>query len=97
MPSGRRKAENAMITDDNQLPVPIVPAQDIGPWQNALGSLLSNRGLYEKQSTEARGAALLMASNDSTLELERIADIPTGRLSGIVNHHIPKYLRSKNH
>ena len=26
-------------------------------------------------------------------ELERIADIPTGRLSGIVNHHIPSYLR----
>lgn len=25
--------------------------------------------------------------------LERIADIPTGRLSGIVNHHIPSYLR----
>ena len=27
-------------------------------------------------------------------ELERVADIPTGRLSGIVNHHIPSYLRS---
>jgi hypothetical protein len=27
-------------------------------------------------------------------ELERIGDIPTGRLSGIVNHHIPKYLRA---
>ena len=26
-------------------------------------------------------------------ELERIAGIPTGRLSGIVNHHIPSYLR----
>ena len=26
--------------------------------------------------------------------LERIAGIPTGRLSGIVNHHIPKYLRT---
>jgi len=26
-------------------------------------------------------------------ELERIGDIPTGRLSGIVNHHIPHYLR----
>jgi hypothetical protein len=26
-------------------------------------------------------------------ELERIAGIPTGRLSGIVNHHIPGYLR----
>jgi len=27
-------------------------------------------------------------------ELERIANIPTGRLSGIVNHHVPSYLRS---
>ncbi len=26
--------------------------------------------------------------------LERIGNIPTGRLSGIVNHHIPSYLRS---
>lgn len=26
--------------------------------------------------------------------LERTGDIPTGRLSGIVNHHIPPYLRS---
>ena len=27
-------------------------------------------------------------------ELERVSDIPTGRLSGIVNHHIPRYLRT---
>jgi hypothetical protein len=27
-------------------------------------------------------------------ELERIGGVPTGRLSGIVNHHIPRYLRS---
>ena len=27
-------------------------------------------------------------------ELERVGDIPTGRLSGIANHHVPKYLRS---
>jgi hypothetical protein len=27
-------------------------------------------------------------------ELERIGGIPTGRLSGIVNHHVPHYLRS---
>ncbi len=26
-------------------------------------------------------------------ELDRIGDIPTGRLSGIVNHHVPNYLR----
>ncbi len=27
-------------------------------------------------------------------ELERVGDIPTGRLSGIVNHHVPNYLRT---
>lgn len=27
-------------------------------------------------------------------ELERVGGIPTGRLSGIINHHIPKYLRT---
>ncbi len=27
-------------------------------------------------------------------ELDRVADIPTGRLSGIVNHHVPRYLRT---
>jgi hypothetical protein len=27
-------------------------------------------------------------------ELERLGGIPTGRLSGIVNHHIPQYLRA---
>ena len=27
-------------------------------------------------------------------ELERIGNIPTGRLSGIVNHHVPSYLRA---
>ncbi|MBC7868027.1 MAG: GH3 auxin-responsive promoter family protein, partial [Gloeobacteraceae cyanobacterium ES-bin-316] len=26
--------------------------------------------------------------------LERVGGVPTGRLSGIVNHHIPKYLRA---
>ena len=26
-------------------------------------------------------------------ELERVGGVPTGRLSGIVNHHIPSYLR----
>ncbi|MEX6686136.1 GH3 auxin-responsive promoter family protein [Danxiaibacter flavus] len=27
-------------------------------------------------------------------ELDRVGGVPTGRLSGIVNHHVPKYLRS---
>ncbi|MEI8059356.1 MAG: GH3 auxin-responsive promoter family protein [Ferruginibacter sp.] len=27
-------------------------------------------------------------------ELERVGGVPTGRLSGIVNHHVPRYLRA---
>ncbi|HVT84332.1 MAG TPA: GH3 auxin-responsive promoter family protein [Chitinophagaceae bacterium] len=27
-------------------------------------------------------------------ELERVGGVPTGRLSGIVNHHVPRYLRT---
>jgi len=27
-------------------------------------------------------------------ELDRVGGVPTGRLSGIVNHHVPKYLRT---
>jgi hypothetical protein len=44
--------------DMNMLPVPTVPAQDIAPWSDALGELLSSRDLYERQSTYAREAAL---------------------------------------
>jgi len=39
----------------------------------------------------AKGKMIFLSGSP---ELERIADIPTGRLSGIVNHHIPKYLRT---
>ena len=43
--------------DENMLPVPIVPKQEIGPWQEALRRLLSDRALQERQSAAARDAA----------------------------------------
>ncbi len=39
----------------------------------------------------ARGKMIFLSGSP---ELERVADIPTGRLSGIVNHHVPRYLRA---
>lgn len=39
----------------------------------------------------AKGKMIFLSGSP---ELERISGIPTGRLSGIVNHHVPKYLRS---
>ncbi len=58
--------------EDNLLPVPIVPEQDIGPWHTALTELLSNRKLYERQSKAAREASLKFVNSlsvDPLLEM----------------------------
>lgn len=55
--------------------------------RNALLCYMAESGNYEF----AKGKMIFLSGSP---ELERIADIPTGRLSGIVNHHIPKYLRT---
>lgn len=54
--------------------------------RNALLTYMATTG-----HTKFAGGKMIFLSGSP--ELERIAGIPTGRLSGIVNHHIPKYLR----
>jgi hypothetical protein len=48
---------------------------------------------YLAESGNARFTSGKMIFLSGSPELERIGGIPTGRLSGIVNHHIPGYLR----
>ncbi len=48
---------------------------------------------YMAESGNSRFADGNMIFLSGSPVLERVADIPTGRLSGIVNHHIPNYLR----
>lgn len=55
--------------------------------RNALLCYMAESG----NSSFADGKMIFLSGSP---ELERIADIPTGRLSGIVNHHIPHYLRT---
>ncbi|MCX6336958.1 MAG: GH3 auxin-responsive promoter family protein [Bacteroidetes bacterium] len=55
--------------------------------RNALLCYMSETG----NTAFANGKMIFLSGSP---ELERLADIPTGRLSGIVNHHIPSYLRS---
>ncbi|MDE3235904.1 MAG: GH3 auxin-responsive promoter family protein [Bacteroidota bacterium] len=55
--------------------------------RNALLCYMAETGNYDF----AKGKMIFLSGSP---ELERIADIPTGRLSGIVNHHIPRYLRT---
>jgi hypothetical protein len=54
--------------------------------RNAILSYMS-----KTQQTQFAGGKMIFLSGSP--ELERVGGIPTGRLSGIVNHHIPQYLR----
>lgn len=55
--------------------------------RNALLCYMAETGNYGF----AEGKMIFLSGSP---ELDRIADIPTGRLSGIVNHHVPQYLRN---
>ncbi len=48
--------------------------------------------MAESGNTKFADGKLIFLSGSP--ELERVGGIPTGRLSGIVNHHVPKYLRA---
>ena len=54
--------------------------------RNALLCYMAQTG----KSDFANGKMIFLSGSP---ELERVGGIPTGRLSGIVNHHIPRYLR----
>ena len=53
--------------DEQMVPVPEVPAQDIAPWRDALARLMTGRAHYENISSQSRSAALSYAS---TLTIE---------------------------
>ena len=55
--------------------------------RNALLCYMSETG----NTAFANGKLIFLSGSP---ELERVGGIPTGRLSGIVNHHVPKYLRA---
>jgi len=59
----------------------------IGTARDALLCYMAESG----NSSFADGKMIFLSG---TPELERMGGIPTGRLSGIVNHYIPRYLRS---
>lgn len=55
--------------------------------RNALLCYMAETG----NSAFASGKMIFLSGSP---ELERVGNIPTGRLSGIVNHHVPSYLRA---
>lgn len=62
-------------------------ANHINTARNALLCYMALSGNYDF----ATGKLIFLSGSP---ELERVGGIPTGRLSGIVNHHVPGYLRT---
>ncbi|MBS1690334.1 MAG: GH3 auxin-responsive promoter family protein, partial [Bacteroidetes bacterium] len=58
---------------------------------NAARDTLLNYMYISGNSSFADGKMIFLSGSP---ELERLGGIPTGRLSGIVNHYVPRYLRS---
>ncbi len=67
-----------------------ITKESIGNHINTARNALLNYMAETGNNAFADGKMIFLSGSP---ELERIADIPTGRLSGIVNHHIPQYLR----
>lgn len=69
--------------EENRLPLPLVPAQNITAWRDALEGLLSDRALYEKQAAAAREASARFVSGLSVEPLEDLLmRLPQGALNG---------------
>jgi amino acid adenylation domain-containing protein/non-ribosomal peptide synthase protein (TIGR01720 family) len=48
--------------DERKIPVPVVPAQDVDPWEEALRRVLGERELYSRLASDSRRAALAFVS-----------------------------------
>ncbi len=60
--------------DEQMVPVAEVPAQDIGPWYDALHRLLSDRAHYEQLALDSRTAALRYADSLSVVPFEQLLE-----------------------
>ncbi len=57
---------------DNFLPLPVVPPQDVGPWQDALSKLLGDESVYRRHAMAARHAALQFVDGLSVEPFEHL-------------------------
>lgn len=62
------------MVDEQMAPVPEVPEQDVAPWAEALGRLLSDRAHYQEISRASREAALAYAAKLSVEPFERFLE-----------------------
>jgi thioesterase domain-containing protein/glycosyltransferase involved in cell wall biosynthesis len=64
------------VLDENRLPKPIVPSQDVLPWSLALRRLASDRDFYREHSRKAREAAMRFVQGLNYDSFERFLQLP---------------------
>jgi hypothetical protein len=57
--------------DEHAMPKPVVQANDVSPWVEAIGELLGDRGAYERESAASRAAAEEFVRSLDAGEMER--------------------------
>ena len=64
--------------DEQMVPLADLPVQDIGPWEAALGRLVSDRAHYEQLSRASREAAMAATANLSVGPFEELLEWRAG-------------------
>jgi hypothetical protein len=71
------------VFDEHAMPLPVVEANDAGPWVAALGKLLGDRAEYERESCASRAAALEFVGRLDAADMERyLLRLERGRVNG---------------
>jgi surfactin synthase thioesterase subunit len=68
--------------DERMVPLAEVPAQDIGPWREALSRLVTDRAAYDRLSRTSRAAALDYAASVSVAPFEKLLEETLARPRG---------------
>lgn len=69
------------VFDEHGMPKPVAPENDAGPWVEALGELLTDRGAYERESAASRAAAARFVAGLDAGEMERfLCSLRTGAM-----------------
>jgi glycosyltransferase involved in cell wall biosynthesis len=68
LPIERYKSE----FDETNMPRPEIPVQDITPWADEVGSITSDRALYDAESDRSRSAALQFVSHLDAADFEKL-------------------------
>lgn len=73
--------------DEVNMPRPVITTQDLSPWEQALGSLLGSRPLYEEEAEASRQAAERFVAGLDAGQMETFLLSLRPRESAPVTHH----------